>query len=201
MSNDNCYWFPQFFNANTPMFRMTHIFPIVINACKNAGFKVRGKYIKARSKVRFSCCHGFIHHEQMNKKYVEAKYVKMNKVLQKSTKKKTQLPIPSSTPMDPSKLNTNCELSSITCKCSFSLFWDEAKQRWYFPHLQSGCLKHTGHLQLQSNVIRLPLRHCIVLIKSLLFCGCFFRLLLLGRTHGHMNLRFRGYIPVLDVTA
>ena len=171
-SNDNCYWLPKFFNANTHMFRMTHIFPIVINACKNAGFKVRGKYIKAASKVRFSCCHGFIHQEQMNKKYVEAKYVKMNKVLQKSRKKKTQLPIPSSTPMDPSKLNTNRELlpptkqppnisSSITCKCSFSLFWDESKQRWYFPHLQSGCLKHTGHLQLQSKVIRLPLRHCI----------------------------------------
>ena len=32
-----------------------------------------------------------------------------------------------------------------TCRFKFSVYWDEAHERWMVPHKQRGCSDHSGH--------------------------------------------------------
>ena len=51
----NCYWFPLELNLSREEFRKNSIIPVIVMACKNAGFKIGGHYRIKYEAIKFEC--------------------------------------------------------------------------------------------------------------------------------------------------
>ena len=150
-SDANCYWLPTFFNQNEETFRIKHIYPIFVRACRDAGFKVTPSYDPKTKYVTFKCFRGKYHDEEKSKEYVASRprNVRCPDKAPVPRGRKTQRPIKGD------------ENNDTKCDFRFVVYWDEVKQRWFLPHQQGGCKDHCGHMHVNPSLIRLHSKHAI----------------------------------------
>ncbi len=160
-NDETCFFLASHLNENTTSFRLHHIIPLVVNACKNAGFKVCGHYRARQLAIRFECAHGQYHNEERNQSTYLARRVKNPSLKLPPTprrKSRVQKPIlPQHLGGDDIKKGA----ISKTCSCVFMIYWHNELARWFIPRQQSGSLKHSGHIKLDPKLIRIPIRHVL----------------------------------------
>eukprot|EP00571_Detonula_confervacea_P012583 CAMPEP_0172311470 /NCGR_PEP_ID=MMETSP1058-20130122/14750_1 /TAXON_ID=83371 /ORGANISM="Detonula confervacea, Strain CCMP 353" /LENGTH=412 /DNA_ID=CAMNT_0013024643 /DNA_START=74 /DNA_END=1312 /DNA_ORIENTATION=+ len=123
-SDANCYFLQQEYNRNDEEFRRKEIYPFFVIACREAGFRVTGNYEKSGGVIYFEC--------------LRAKFGRSVKNGDDQPNNKKQ----------PVKGDND---NGTLCKFRFSVYWDEDKERWFLPHLQSGCIRHCGHLHINPS--------------------------------------------------
>ena len=178
-TEDNVYWLPSEYNQNNRNFRSTVINALVYQWCKAAGFRVAGSwegYSKDgklfRQQIRYKCVKGKFHNESKNAANIikaREKRKLLPKVPQAATKLPTKKAKHASKSSDseviqfrksrPKKPQVGMEGNDQTCPFVFCIFWDDEKERWYFPHQQSGSFCHHGHIKELPQNIRLQSRH------------------------------------------
>ena len=166
-NDSNCLWLNPAWKENTIELRHNKIIPYFVGAASKAGFKVSGRWEKNYDKIVFTCIWGRRNDEHKNKEAAANR--RSSKSLKKPNCKLSDRVHRSQRPPkltqeqreDPYLQEEMDESDLITCKVSWSVFWDDTKIRWFIPKQQSGCKRHTGHPHIDHPFIRLQTRHAL----------------------------------------
>ena len=180
-SDKNCYWLSKSFSQNDDSYRQQVIHPIVVRSCHESGFIVHAEYEKIHKCIQFECRDSKYHDEEKRKTWRDSqpRNVKNSSIAPIPRKRKPARPIavkkeeidPISGPVHAAAVsasaddvNDNVNDNEVdddkvgTCPFRFRLYWDEEKERWFFPHKQRGCVQHCGHLQVTPQFLRMQTR-------------------------------------------
>ena len=169
-NDQTCYWMSPQFNTNTQHSRKNHLYPLLVKACHEAGFKVVCQYVSNRCAILVGCHRSLFHPEHRKVKQQHSNDEKNARA------RKTQRPVQS-----PPKAVKTIDIDSEhclnvddqddfvsfmgkndeSCRFKFSIYWDVPHQRWFFPLEQGGSTHHCGHIRLDSNFLRLKTQHIL----------------------------------------
>ena len=168
-SDRNCYWLLKIFNKNNTTFRQREIHPVIVCACHAAGFIVHGEYESEYNCIQFECRDSKYHDEEKRKAWRDAqpRRVKDDSIPLVPRKRKPARPIAIKKEKIEDKedaVDANEDAADEddeergACTFRFRLYWDEDKERWFFPHKQRGCADHCGHLHVAPQFLRMQTR-------------------------------------------
>ena len=135
------------YDTNTKDIRKEKLYPLLVQVCHVAGFKVVCQYSSQRLAILVGCNRRLYHPENLNKKYPDCNGVR------KSRARKTQRPV-NSPPKASSNVNIDSEQrihggdvdydnglnafsfmgsNNESCRFKFPIYWDSTHQHWFPP--------------------------------------------------------------------